>query len=319
MQDSAAVTAALGKNFDFHGINANVTTTINLNGGTLTAGSFTKFQVTAGRESYLNFNGGTLRAGATNPNFLPALTGLFVNVQAGGAKIDTNGFDVTILQPLAHDATLGATLDGGLAKSNAGKLTLTAVNTYTGTTLLTGGTLNVNADTALGDAGAGVAMTNGAVLQAGGILSTGTRTFILGGVLGGTIDTNGNAVTLAAGSAVSGTSLTKTGAGVLTLAGSQTYATLNANGGVTNVNSALGNGTSAINANAAVNINASQTLAALAIAAGVEVTFGDGMPFASGQEKMGAFGAGVVLVPEPCSAGLLLVGALGLLGRRRRR
>ena len=143
LQDTAAVTAANGKNFDFHGINANVPVTINLNGGTLTAGSFTKFQTVAGRETFLNFNGGTIRAGASNPNFLPALTGLTANVQAGGAKIDALGFDVTMAQPLVHDAALGGTADGGLAKLGSGTLTLAGANTYTGPTAVSIGTLVV--------------------------------------------------------------------------------------------------------------------------------------------------------------------------------
>ena len=79
------------------------------------------------------------------------------------------------------------------------------------------------------------------------------------------------------------------------------------------------NGSSTINANAATHINASQTLAALNIADGVDVTFGDGLPFVGPPDKSAGFGGGVALVPEPGSMGLLLVGALGLLGRRRRK
>ena len=85
------------------------------------------------------------------------------------------------------------------------------------------------------------------------------------------------------------------------------------------MNSALGSGSSTLNANATVHVNASQTLAALNIADGVEVTFGDGLPFAGGSDKAAGFGAATTgVVPEPGSLGLLLVGALGFLGRRRR-
>jgi autotransporter-associated beta strand protein len=118
-----------------------VPVTINLNGGAITAGSFTKFQTVAGRETFLNLNGGTIRAGASNANFLPALTGLIANVQTGGAKFDTNGFDVTVTQPLTHDPALDVTPDGGLTKLGVGTLTITAANTYTGATTVTAGTL----------------------------------------------------------------------------------------------------------------------------------------------------------------------------------
>lgn len=143
LQDNASVIAAQGKNIDLHGINANVPVTIQLNGGVLEAGSFTKFQVVAGRETFMNLNGGTIRAGATNPNFLPALTGLFMTVQAGGAKVNTAGFDVTITHPLIHDANLGAIADGGLSKVGAGTLTLAGSNAYTGPTTVEAGALIV--------------------------------------------------------------------------------------------------------------------------------------------------------------------------------
>ncbi len=107
----------------------------------------------------------------------------------------------------------------------------------------------------------------------------------------------------------------KVGTGMLTLNGTLDFPTLTTSGGVTNLNSALGTGTSTINANAMLNINASQTLAALSIGDGAEVTFGDGLPFAGEPEKFGSSAA----VPEPGSAALLLGGLAALLGVRRRK
>ena len=80
------------------------------------------------------------------------------------------------------------------------------------------------------------------------------------------------------------------------------------------MNSALGTGASILNANATTNIGVSQTLAALNIADGVEVTFGTGLPFGGAPEKFGA----AALIPEPGALGLLMVGALGFMSRRRR-
>ena len=108
--------------------------------------------------------------------------------------------------------------------------------------------------------------------------------------------------------------LTKTGNGTLTLSGPVVIETLNAAGGITNLNNALGTGASVLNAIATVNLSASQTLAALNVADGVEVTFGNAPFFAGEPEKIGA----PALVPEPGSLGLLLAGTLGLLGRRKR-
>ena len=137
------------------------------------------------------------------------------------------------------------------------------------------------------------------------------------GAGGGTIDTNGNNVTLNTGGSVTGgagVALTHIGAGNLDIKGGQSYDILNANGGLTTLDSALGTGTSTLNANATVQINVSQTLAVLNIADGVEVTFGDGMSFGGAPVKLG----GPALVPEPGMLGLLLMGALGMAARRRR-
>jgi len=122
-------------------------------------------------------------------------------------------------------------------------------------------------------------------------------------IISGTIDGVGN-------------TLTKTGTGTLTLSGTPNYGTLHTTDGITNVDSSFIGGTSTVNADATTNFGVSQTLAALNIGNGAVVTFGAGPEAEPGAGATSAFGAATV--PEPGSLGLLVVGALGLLGRRSR-
>ena len=303
--------------------------TVNLDSGTLTA---TSVSAGAGTSTF-NFNGGTLKADAASTTFMTGLT--TANVRNGGAIIDTGVNNITIGQALVH-STIGGdnATDGGLTKTGNGTLTLSGANTYTGVTTVSIGTLVAVNATALGTAAAGTTIASGATLDVqasigaeaisvsgtgvggNGALVAGAGTGTVGGAVTMTADTRiGGAGTLNVTGAIAGAfTLTKVGLGITTLSGAQTYAVLTTSAGTTNVNSAVGTGSSTINADATTHIHASQTLAALNIADGVEVTFGDGLPFVGGAEKFGA----PALVPEPGSMGLLLVGALGLLGRRRR-
>ena len=129
------------------GTNIGSPTIVNLNGGTLNTNWIT---ATNNGNMEVNFNGGTLQSHAgggigeaSSAYTLPTN----LNVQAGGAVIDTNAHTYWIQSPLLHDATLGSTPDGGLtvldSKSTASQttstVTLQGANTYTGATTVQGG------------------------------------------------------------------------------------------------------------------------------------------------------------------------------------
>jgi autotransporter-associated beta strand protein len=141
------------------------TGTYALSGGVLYAGRISR----GPGGGTFNFNGGTLRAAGDSTVFLQGLTA--AHVQAGGANVDTNGFAVTVAQPL--------TGPGGLTKSGAGTLTLAGPNTYAGPTAVQQGALLVNGALAAGSvtvaAGAklGGSGSIGGVLDIGGELSPG--------------------------------------------------------------------------------------------------------------------------------------------------
>lgn len=217
---------------------------VNLNGGVLSVGTIIRGNTSAGIDAVLNFNGGTLQARQDSTTFLAALGQFTANVQAGGARVDTQTFNVTIAAPLAHDGALGATADGGLTKLGTGALTLAGSNTYTGGTSINNGMIVLSAGDdrlptstilTLGDgttndsgklkldsrsqtlaglltAGTGTAnsVVNGNATAATLTLNV-SSTDTFGGLLGGT-GTNENNF-----------GLTKTGVGTLTLSGTNTY------------------------------------------------------------------------------------------------
>ncbi|MGA2060241.1 MAG: autotransporter-associated beta strand repeat-containing protein, partial [Thermoguttaceae bacterium] len=144
------------------------TAVYNLNGGSLTANIIRKDPASTTGTGTLNFNGGVLKAGAAdNPTgssyFLSGLTA--ANVKAGGAKIDTNGFNVTVNQILAADT---GSLGGGLTKQGGlGTLTVSQEATYTGNTSVSAGILNmldINTPTAAVSVGGGAELTANSVV-----------------------------------------------------------------------------------------------------------------------------------------------------------
>jgi T5SS/PEP-CTERM-associated repeat protein/autotransporter-associated beta strand protein len=211
------------------------TGTLNLNGGTLSVPRIC-FASNAGpaiSTGTVNFNGGTLKAASASSDFISNLPdggngsvvcNLTLNVLAGGARIDTNGYSVTVANVLRHDAALGNTFDGGLLKNGAGTLTLAAANTYTGDTRVAAGTMRLghanalqNSTLDLNGADAGTVDFNGLDAVLGGL--KGARNLDLGGIQ--ITCGNNNRSTTYSGQLANG-SLVKTGTGNLTLSANQT-------------------------------------------------------------------------------------------------
>ena len=297
------------------------------------------------------FQGGTLQY--TGSTAQSTNRGIRISTVGGGATIDASGSNpaatlsftatsspdffenggtrtltLTGSNTGANTFAMAITEVGGatsVVKSGAGQWVLTGANTYTGTTTINGGTVSISASGNLGDGSATNTVTiNGGTLQStGAAVNLGATRAVAIGASGGTVEvTTGNALTLSGAVTGTGNTLTKTGDGTLNFAvgSTQSYGTLAATAGVTNVNSALGSGTSTVSVTGATTLkfgSVSQTLASLSIGAGSTVTFTSGLASFSGGGKGASFG-GTATVPEPGTRGLLLGGALGVLNRRRR-
>jgi autotransporter-associated beta strand protein len=128
-----------------------------VNGGTLVAGSSTAFGT-----GDLNVNAGaTADIGSNN------LTQGAVTV-ANGASFNGSGVLTGTNFTLNNSGTVAATLAGNanLTKGGSGTLTFTAANSYTGTTAINGGTVNLSGSSATLGAG-DVSVASGATLAAG--------------------------------------------------------------------------------------------------------------------------------------------------------
>ncbi len=170
---------------NFASTQAGLNTTFNLNGGTLTIGQIITTN-NSGTAAF-NFNGGTLRAAGATANFID-LGGAAqrVNVRNGGAIIDTNGVNVTIVDGLRH-SNLGGdnAIDGGLTKNGLGTLTLSSnANDFTGLTKVNAGTFALGATASIA-ASSGIQIATGAsfntTLQSFTMLGGQTVTFDLDG------------------------------------------------------------------------------------------------------------------------------------------
>ncbi|NCX98325.1 MAG: PEP-CTERM sorting domain-containing protein [Planctomycetia bacterium] len=140
---------------------------ISLAGGSLELGATGAL----GSAGTISFAGGALRYSATDATDYSAR---FSAAAGQPYAVDTNGRDVTFASALTSAG-------GSLTKQGAGTLALTAANSYSGDTTITGGTLSIGAGGTSGRLGSGSVS-----VDAGGLLAF-NRTDTYGGAFGNTI------------------------------------------------------------------------------------------------------------------------------------
>ena len=319
-----------------------VTTIVNLNGGVLSVVDITESMNGTSKSTYtvvpnttiVNFNGGTLQENnasigiIANPNS-STYTPNNLNVLAGGAIIDTNGYSPAIYNPLL--GTAAGTPDGGLTVENSdptrgsvsiasngaltitgGLLAITGANTYTGPTVInTNSALQLEHHTASSPQGgvtgvATIADTSMLQIDSGGALilnpdGVGTQISVGGlNLQGGIISLGfdgGSFQNLLVGTAasVSGTNIINLAALATTAVPNGTYTLIaDAAGGLTGTFE-FGNGSTTGTLTVGTNtytgtLNNSATAETLTVSA----------------------------VPEPATLGLFSIGALSLLAGRKR-
>ena len=147
--------------------NNSYTGTSTLNGGTISIGHNNGLGTTGN----ITFGGGGLQYGA---NITTDLSSRFKN-SASAILINTNSNNVTFA------SAVDSTNSGGLTKNGTGTLTLSGNNTYTGSTTIGAGTLEISAS---GRLGAGNYTQN--IVNNGTFIYSGTSNQTLSGIISGT-------------------------------------------------------------------------------------------------------------------------------------
>lgn len=292
------------------------TSTMTVSGGTVTAGT-TVLGSTAGSGGTLIVNGGVftstgdltvglvggglLQVGTTGTiavgGTLSKASGSTIDITTGGTlRIGLGGTSGTLVGDLflgggmlvfdrSNDSTYGGILAGAgsVTKAGAGTLTLTAANTYSGTTTISSGTLQIGAGSTTGSIGgdvlnnatlafnrSGAINYGGAITGSGALVQAGAGTLTLTGA-----SRYSGATTVAAGTleVASGGSVDSTGNLMI---GNGTTAALVVSGGsltsaaATIGNGSLGNGSATISSGTWTNtgnlvVGANDALGALSI------------------------------------------------------
>ncbi|MEO7098306.1 MAG: autotransporter-associated beta strand repeat-containing protein [Luteolibacter sp.] len=238
---SGSAAVSMG-NVQFAGSATSLAGSVNLLGGTLTTGSITKGASTANGVYQMNFNGGTLKPTASSPTFFSSLANTSAYVMGGGANIDTNGFDITVAQPLLAPTGSGV-VTPTVATPGSGYLDTPVVTITRGA----GDNTGVGA-TAVATVSSGA--VTGIVITNPGVDYTAAPVFTLSGGGAAVAAT----ITGVAPSVNTSGGLAKAGNGILTLSGSNTY------NGATSVGAGKLSVTGSLAAGSAVSVSSGATL-----------------------------------------------------------
>lgn len=297
-----------------------------------------------GNDGAFVLNGVTLDASGGGYSGAPA-----VSLSGGTGSATANLTSVN----LASDSSVGGSGDltinavvsgsGALTKVGAGTATLTGSNTYTGTTTVSAGTLQVGVS-GFGQSGSGALTVNGATAVLAGTGSiTGSTTVVSGvirpgdsgGAATGTLYTHSLAFTPAASSAVAELQITGSSAGTdlaadrISITGTLTLSSLsNLMVDGTGYTAAVGDTFTLLDWSGVVSLNGFSTGTNLRTGANADGNEGNldlpditgtGLWQISSMLDAGALTLVVVAVPEPTRGLLLLCAALGMVLRRRRK
>lgn len=259
---------------------ASAATTVNVNGGMLSTGGANKLADAAA----VTLSGtGALALGGPETIGSLASASATTEVNLGAATLTTGGTGAST----TFAGVLSGAGGGGLTKTGAGTMTLSGANTYAGTTIISGGTLLLDAT---GTITASVGVTNNGAFEIQGDKTIGS----LSG--SGTANLNANTLTVGDARNSSGTysgvisgagGITKAGTGTLVLTGSSTYTgattitagTLRIAGGSVAASSGVAN-------NGTLDLQSSTTVAAISGAGSTSLnantlTVGDGRNLSS--------------------------------------
>lgn len=205
------------------------------------------------------YSGGTTISGGTLRGTTTSLQGNILNNATLNFLQSTNG---------TYSGVISGT--GTLIKSGTGTVTLTGANSYSGSTTINTGTLQLGASGVIGDnSTVTLANTTGAVFAVNGFTET-IGNLSGGGSSGGNVSLGAGSLSIGAANAnatysgiISGSgAIHKVGTGILTLTGTNTYSgatTISAGSLVVQNNAALGStsGTTTVNSGATLEINGS--------------------------------------------------------------